>query len=328
MTHQQPHPPGGTAAGTDGSDHLQTCVTATAARCSIASGAYRGECGHVALRTGLRMHYCDGVDLIDLTSEGEMLPGLVVYFFLKGVPEAHVGGRPLMPGGAGGDGRAQALMMNRTRPELLERHGRRGNHVRKVTVAMTQDWLADAGLELRGGDLDIDRFTRHHLTRRDWSPTPRLAALAEQLLRITPYTDPCRKLFLESRVLDLVAETFADLSAGAPPAERRRVRALDRQRMRRIEEALAEEDRSAVCLDRLARDAGVSVSTLQRLFHAVHGVSAFEFIRRRSLERARTALDHQGLSVKEAAFLAGYSDPGNFSKAYLRYFGRTPGRPG
>jgi AraC-like DNA-binding protein len=53
-------------------------------------------------------------------------------------------------------------------------------------------------------------------------------------------------------------------------------------------------------------------------------MSAFEFIRHRRLEQARSALERDAVSVKQAAFLAGYSSAANFSTAYRKHFGCTP----
>jgi AraC-like DNA-binding protein len=39
---------------------------------------------------------------------------------------------------------------------------------------------------------------------------------------------------------------------------------------------------------------------------------------------AREALVHQNLSVTEAAYVAGYSNPANFATAFRKYFGAAP----
>lgn len=301
----------------------ETCLDAGKDHRHICSPAYEGTCGHVSLRTGLRMHYCDGVDLQNFSTSGDTLPGLVFYYFLHGVPEATIGGVDLVPEDERAGVAVHGLVMNRLRPEILERFGRTGRRVRKVAVGVTGDWLADSGLSLRGDGVDFDRFTADHMARLHWQPGRRVADLSERIFEVTPYTEACRSLYLESRVLDLVAETltlFVDAPCAAP------LRAVDRRRLRRIEDFLEASDQPAVSLDRLAREAGVSLSTLQRLFRGVHGMSASEYIRRRNLERARAALDQQGLSVKQAAFLAGYTDAGNFAKAFRRHFGRVPRR--
>jgi AraC-like DNA-binding protein len=49
-----------------------------------------------------------------------------------------------------------------------------------------------------------------------------------------------------------------------------------------------------------------------------------EFLRLRKLERARHALESGEISIGEAAFLAGYATPANFTTAFRRAFGIPP----
>ncbi|WZB75659.1 helix-turn-helix transcriptional regulator [Achromobacter insuavis] len=71
----------------------------------------------------------------------------------------------------------------------------------------------------------------------------------------------------------------------------------------------------------LARDAGVSITTLKQKFPLAVGAPVFEYLRQVRLERARRGLLHEGWSVKQAAFYAGYRHPTNFTTAYRRRFG-------
>ncbi|RAH98427.1 hypothetical protein DLJ53_27450 [Acuticoccus sediminis] len=77
-------------------------------------------------------------------------------------------------------------------------------------------------------------------------------------------------------------------------------------------------------LEDVARAVGASVSTLQRLFHAVHGASIYGVVRERRLVEARLALEGGSLSITEAAERAGYRSPANFATAFKRQFGVSP----
>jgi AraC-like DNA-binding protein len=290
-------------------------------------GGFDGDHGRVPLRQGLRIHYCEGVDRHDSVCEAHLTPGLALYVFLAGKPDARLGGQPLLPDLPGGGGGAQATLIARTRPEVLERRGRVGQHTRKVAITVSADWLADSQMALTGDGLDIGAFADRHLAQVSWRPDPALTAAAARLLDITPHTRPFHRLRLESRAVDLLAETFSRLADTGPGAGSGRLRACDVQRVRRVEDFLAAAGPATPTptLGDLAACAGVSVSTLQRLFQAVHGVSPVEFIRRRTLDLAREALLRDGISVKEAAFRAGYTSAANFSTAFRRQFGEPPG---
>ncbi|MEF2070966.1 helix-turn-helix transcriptional regulator [Consotaella aegiceratis] len=288
------------------------------------SATLAGHYRLIRLRSGLHLHSSDAFELHDLETRIEQQPGLTVYLFLKGRVDAQIGGRPVMPPIGENDEGPRAAMMVRARPALFERHSRRGEHIRKVNVTVSPDWLADCDLVGADQASAVERFTGSHLAQRSWKPGRSMIAIAEQILNPPPYQPALQKLYLESRALELVAEGLAQLSHQSSCWATGIVGTRDQHRMRMIEEYLETRHQPADSLDDIARQAGLSVSTLQRLFHSVHGMSAFEWIRRRSLERARFALEKDGLSIAEAAHLAGYSNPANFSTAFKRLFGVSP----
>jgi len=76
----------------------------------------------------------------------------------------------------------------------------------------------------------------------------------------------------------------------------------------------------------LARAAGVGVRQLERLFIDELGQGVARVYRRLRLERARRLLRETSMSLVEAAVACGFSDAASFSRAYVRTFGRPPGR--
>lgn len=290
------------------------------------SAEFDGDHGQVPLRHGLSVHYCAGVDRHDRTGQAELSPGLALYIFLAGRPHATLGGRPLLPELPGARQGPQAVLVSRARPELLLRHSQLGLYTSKVAITVTPDWLADSGLDIKGDGCDIAAFAERHLAQISWQPDRSLATAAEYILQVSPFSGSLRRLHLESRVIDLLAETFTRIADSAPGHESYRLKQRDRQRVRRVEDFIqAGEHRGNISLSELAACAGVSISTLQRLFMAIHGISPVEYIRRSRLEQARHALRLEGISVKEAAFRAGYSTTANFSTAFRRQYGYPPG---
>ncbi len=75
--------------------------------------------------------------------------------------------------------------------------------------------------------------------------------------------------------------------------------------------------------DALARGCGVSERELRRYVRAVFGLSLRDWIAAARMERAR-ALLQRGDMVKEAAARLGYSQAGNFSRAFGRRCGASP----
>jgi AraC-like DNA-binding protein len=50
----------------------------------------------------------------------------------------------------------------------------------------------------------------------------------------------------------------------------------------------------------------------------------FDYVRVRKLEQAREVLERDGVSVAQAAYIAGYASPANFATAFKRQFGTSP----
>jgi AraC-like DNA-binding protein len=77
-------------------------------------------------------------------------------------------------------------------------------------------------------------------------------------------------------------------------------------------------------MDRIAREMGLSRATLYRRLRT-EGLSYEDLLDDLRARMARHYLDGQKVSLAEAAYLTGFSDPSAFSRAYLRWTGRRPG---
>ncbi|NDW04960.1 helix-turn-helix transcriptional regulator [Jiella pacifica] len=287
--------------------------------------ALKGQYRLTELRPGLVLHSSDTTELTDLDTRIEQRSGVTFYLFLKGAVDATIDGRPIMPASEGDGHTVRAAVMVRTRPTMFSRRSRRGEHLRKVNVTVSHEWLADCGLSDPKHAPVVAEFCRTHLARHGWRPGASMIAIGEQILRPPSYEPALQKLYLESRALELVAEGLGQLNMRPACWATGHVGSRDLHRMRRIEDYLRELPNPSPSLDEIAAATGASVSTLQRLFHSVHGMSAFDYVRRRNLNRARRAIEQQGLSVAEAAHMAGYRSASNFSTAFKRHFGISPG---
>ncbi len=103
-----------------------------------------------------------------------------------------------------------------------------------------------------------------------------------------------------------------------PPPRGNRFRAQVEQR---LEAALESGD---VGIDRIARDLGYSRQTLYRRLKA-EGTTYERLLDGLRRRLALRFVREQGLSVKEAAYRLGFSDPAAFSRAFKRWTGSSPG---
>ncbi|MEM1428320.1 MAG: AraC family transcriptional regulator [Pseudomonadota bacterium] len=141
----------------------------------------------------------------------------------------------------------------------------------------------------------------------------------------THTADPLMRLLrievLAFGLLERVATEAAPRAiAAARPVRRRQVdAALDRLRDRILAEPGA-----PYALASLSVETGMSVPALTRSYRDRFGISVFASIREARLLAARAALAEGG-TIAEAAGIAGYGHISNFSTAFRRRFGVTPG---
>ena len=275
------------------------------------------------LRPGLVAHCTQIENLHSMTSQVLLEPGLKFSLLLDGQADVAFGHRRFQFG-PHRDGRGrlrhECTLLSLAEPDLFVRRARRGGSERKVSLTLSPQGLAQAGVD---SDDIIRTFCREHLSVRSWVPSASLIALATQMLCPPPGSTLMQNLYLESRAIDLVAEALAVL--GQPlPAAPGRLRPREYARLLDLADYLDQHLDDALSLDAIAREAGLNVTSLQRQFRAAFGCTVFGYLRQRKLLAARTALEKHGVSVGEAAHLAGYSSAANFATAYKRAFGMPP----
>ncbi len=110
-------------------------------------------------------------------------------------------------------------------------------------------------------------------------------------------------------------------SKSAPRPAKPQATRFRRQVEQRLEAVLESGD---IGIDRTARDLGYSRQTLYRRLKA-EGTTYEQLLDGLRRRLALRLVREQGLSVKEAAYRLGFSDPAAFSRAFKRWTGTSPG---
>lgn len=76
----------------------------------------------------------------------------------------------------------------------------------------------------------------------------------------------------------------------------------------------------------LAKEAGMSSSLFHRSFRAATGITPLQYLKEFRLNRAKSLIALQQVSVTEAALGVGYANAAHFSRDFKRYFGLPPSR--
>ncbi|MCV6574912.1 MAG: AraC family transcriptional regulator [Cohaesibacter sp.] len=287
----------------------------------------RGCNEYIMLSDGLSVHFSDTQELQDLEVESDSQAHFGVKLFLEGNIDATIGKLQIPMPTISKDGtkvRPIASVFSQTKPEKFRRRLKKGERIRKVIATARHSWILDRDLGNEQEAKQILSFTKTHLACRSWTPSPSAIAAAEQILNPPELPTSVYKLYIEIRVLTLLAEAFMQITKKGKSNHSDGLRPQDRARLERIEQFLEATPNTPITTDMLAHHIGTSVNTLQRLYQNVHGTSVSDFVRRWRLQKARAGLEFNGLSIGEASFIAGYTSPANFATAFKREFGISP----
>jgi AraC-like DNA-binding protein len=197
----------------------------------------------------------------------------------------------------------------------------RGAHMRAAGLAFPRASLDRLGLRQDFLDLfAVDGGATTFLT--SLKASPRILAMTAEML--SPTLDGAAgELLLSAYATEILARVISAVRqrAGNGLSGDRRQR-----RLQSLKDRIDADLRHPWSIAELARHAGISRRSLNIQFRHAFGVGASEYLRTRRLETARDAIVQQGLSVSEAAWLAGYGNPANFATAFRKHFGHVPSR--
>ena len=156
-------------------------------------------------------------------------------------------------------------------------------------------------------------------------PLPRRMEAAMDHLMTCPYTGPARRLYMESKVVELIAHKIAQIcrpdTAHHPLAD---LHSHDIARIRQARDILCSDLENPPKLHDLARSVGVNHGKLNIGFRKVYDTTVFGYLRRMRLLEAKRLLDQGDMNVTEVSLSVGYNSLPSFSKAFSELFGFPP----
>jgi AraC-like DNA-binding protein len=174
-------------------------------------------------------------------------------------------------------------------------------------------------------DSDLAEYLDAHLRETTAKPlilSCRACALAQELFS-SKHTGVIGRLLTESCALELLVCAIT-AQRGQKKTASCRVHPRDIAKIQRVRDTLLANLDAQHHLCDLARDVGMSTSTLKCKFVAVVGQPVFQFLRDKRLDRARAGMQREGWTVSQAAYYVGYRHATNFATAFRRRFGVSP----
>lgn len=251
---------------------------------------------------------------VALRTDGVMKPGLYLSIVLEGSGEG--GTSDGLDRHRYSDNHMVAMVIRE--PTRCGGDAPRGSYIRAIGIAFPLPSIRSLGLEREFFELfkTTDRPVLSMMLRAP----PRIQAIAAEML--SPAIDGhAGQLLLSAQATEILARSLFSLRHQVdfdPPVDNKRAR------LQTVKELMDSDLSYPWSIAELARRAGSSRRTFNVQFRAAYGVSANDYLRTSRLDMAREALVHQNLSVADAAYFVGYSNPANFATAFRKHFGHAP----
>jgi AraC family transcriptional regulator, transcriptional activator of the genes for pyochelin and ferripyochelin receptors len=161
-----------------------------------------------------------------------------------------------------------------------------------------------------------------------WQQSATTSAMTTALHQIlhSPYQGATQRLYLESKILELIALQLHQLQEMKVASAQSGLRSDEVERIYQARNILIQNLLNPPSLLELARQVGLNDFKLKQGFHQVFGTTAFGCLHQYRMEQARQLLETQKAQVAIAAQAVGYNSLSSFHRAYKKYFGVNPGR--
>ncbi|ASC72643.1 AraC family transcriptional regulato [Halomicronema hongdechloris C2206] len=154
--------------------------------------------------------------------------------------------------------------------------------------------------------------------------TPAMLTALHKIMNC-PYQGDLKRLYLESKILELIVLKLAQVQQGTPPPKLElRLKAEDIERLYRARDILIGNLECPPSLKALAQQTEMNDFKLKRGFRQVFGTTVFGYLHQCRMEKAQWLLEQGIDSVAQVAQAVGYASPSQFSAAFKRKFGVTP----
>ncbi|MCX2451728.1 AraC family transcriptional regulator [Pedobacter sp. PLR] len=177
-----------------------------------------------------------------------------------------------------------------------------------------------------------------HLQSQQEASAPDVILFSEQHLHITPeinailngienspHTGFCERLFLESKVIELLAIKISQLELQQQqPAPRLKQEELDK--MQEAREILIQNIDRPFSLRTLAHMVGTNEFNLKKQFKAAYGTTVYGYLNQYKMEQAKAMLLQGDSRVSEVSEKMGYKHATHFTSAFKKYFGYLPNK--
>jgi AraC-like DNA-binding protein len=153
--------------------------------------------------------------------------------------------------------------------------------------------------------------------------TPEIISILNAL-KTSPHTGFCEKLFLESKILELLVLQVSQFEHLKDFIPSRQLKKDELEKMHEVKQLLTADLTQQYSLRSLAHQVGTNEFNLKRNFKHAFGTTVFGYLNQYKMEWAKRMLIEKDTTIAEVAEKTGYRYATHFSSAFKKYFGYLP----
>lgn len=153
--------------------------------------------------------------------------------------------------------------------------------------------------------------------------TSQMQIALQQILHC-PYQGAIARMYLESKVWELMALQLAQITEDRAKSNNYTLKKEERDRLYLARTILRDRLDCPPSLQELAQEIGLNECTLKRGFRQLFDTTVFGYLYQQRMEYARQLLQQRELNVSQVAKKVGYASQSRFATAFRKKFGVNP----
>lgn len=196
--------------------------------------------------------------------------------------------------------------------------------MRLVDIKLDREYFAGLLTDAEAWSAGLrEKLLRREMTHsRPGLVCPDMQRIIQEILH-TPFTGYLKRIFIEAKVLELIALHLHHSQANST-MEPRPLKKKDKEALAAVHEYLTGNFRLEHSLQGLSRMFGLNECILKKGFKTLYGKTIFDYLFELKMNHARRLLLEEGKMVCEVSREVGYRNPNHFSTAFKKHFGLNP----
>lgn len=134
-----------------------------------------------------------------------------------------------------------------------------------------------------------------------------------------------KEMYIESKIIELLLLQIEQLCCNKCQINYN-IKEADIQKMNKVKDIILKDVKQNFLLKRLANEVGTNEFTLKKNFKTVFGTSVFKYINEAKMQKAKSLIAEQNLTITHIAELVGYKNATHFTTAFKKKYGIVPSK--